>query len=638
MASPARPNLVSFGAYEFNPISKELRKEGVRVRLEGQPLAILEILLDRPGELVTREELQKKLWPAGTFVDLEHSLNAAVKRLRSGLNDSADQPRFIETLARRGYRFVAPVGGFVSNREIEKAMSVPCESKAWTPVGFRARGLWLGAVAVCLVAITVWGWRQSRNRPAITAIPAIRSLAVLPLENLSGDPSQEYLAHGITEEVIGRLSMIRGLRVISRTSAMHFKNTHLSVPEIAHTLGVDAIVEGSVITGRGHVRVHAQLIRGATDEHIWSATYDRELGDVLGLEGEVSQAIAHEVGIKLTPQMQHKLEHNLAPSPEAHKAFLRARYFIDRDDKEGALKCMQYLHEAIAKDPNYAAAYALLSSCYDLAYYFDLSSATETASKQRAVSMKAVELDDGLAEAHYVMADYYLVHAWDFSNAEREYKRALELDPNSSAAHEGYADYLTMTGMMDKGVEEKQRAHVLDPLSRLIADKLGWTLLYARRYDEAADQFHRVLEMDPNYRRSMWGLARTYELKGMYKEAIFECYKIPQLPNIDPFAKALFQRRCSLYEKIYGGGLINRKWHEAARQEINDGIHRDDDAYVIATLYAASGYEEKAMDLLERGYNQHDRDLFQLKVDPRLDNLRSSPRFQALLRRMNFPE
>ena len=635
MASPAKPNLLSFGAYEFNPSSKELRKEGVRVRLEGQPLAILEILLGRPGQLVTREELQKKLWPADTFVDFEHSLNAAVKRLRSGLNDSVDQPRFIETLARRGYRFVAPVGGFVSNREIEKAMSVPCESKACTPVGFRARGLWLGAaVALCLAAITLLGWRQSRNRPAITPIPAIRSLAVLPLENLSGDPSQEYLADGMTAEVIGRLSMIHGLRVISRTSAMHFKNTQLSVPEIANTLGVDAIVEGSVITGRGHVRVHAQLIRGATDEHIWSATYDCELGDVLGLEGEVSQAIAHEVGIKLIPQMQHKL----APSPEAHKAFLRARYFIDRDDKEGALKCMQYLHEAIAKDPNYAAAYALLAPCYDLAYYFDLLSATETASKERAVSMKAVELDDVLAEAHYVLADYYFVHAWDFGNAEREYKRALELDPNSSAAHEGYAGYLTMTGMMDKGVEEQQRAHELDPLSRLIADKLGWTLLYARRYDEAADQFHKVLEMDPNYRRSMWGLARTYEVKGMYKEAISECCKIPQLPNIDPFAEALFQRRCSLYEKVYGGGHINRKWYESARQEIDDGIHRDDDAYPIATLYAASGHEEKAMDLLERGYDQHDRDLFQLKVDPRLDNLRSSPRFQALLRRMNFPK
>jgi len=414
------------------------------------------------------------------------------------------------------------------------------------PVGFRARGLWLGAGAVCLLAFTVWGWRQLRNRPAFTAVPAIRSLAVPPLKNLSGDSSQEYLADGMTEEVIGRLSMIHGLRVIPRTSAMRFKNTQLSVPEIANTLGVDAIVEGSVITGRGHARVHAQLIRGATDEHIWSATYDRELGDVLGLEGEVSQAIVHEVGIKLTPQMQHQLAHKLVPSPEAHKAFLRARYFIDRDDKEGALKCMQYLHEAIAKDPNYAAAYALLAPCYDLAYYFDLLSATETASKERAVSMKAIELDDGLAEAHHVLADYYFVHAWDFGNAEREFKRALELDPNSSAAHDGYAYYLTMTGMMDKGVEEQQRAHELDPLSRLIADKLGWTLLYARRYDEAADQFHRVLEMDPNYRRSMWGLARTYELKGMYKEAIFECCRIPQLPNIDPFAKAFFQRRCSL--------------------------------------------------------------------------------------------
>ena len=639
VVTPTKSNIVGFGTYEFNPDSKELRKEGVRVRLEGQPLAILEILLERPGELVTREELQRKLWPADTFVDFEHSLNAAVKRLRSALNDSADQPRFIETLARRGYRFVAPVNSFVAERKSEKAVPVPVESQPPALVSSRVPRLWvLAAAAVCFVGIVLWGWRQSRNRPITPAIAAVRSLAVLPLKNLSGDPSQEYFADGMTEELIGRLSMIQGLRVISRTSAMHFKNTQLSTPEIADTLGVEVIIEGSVMREGNRVRVHAQLIRGATDEHIWAKSYDRDLGDILGLEAEVSQSIAREVGINLTPRVLRRMERKPTTSPEGHDAYLRALYFIDRDDKEGALKCMQYLEEAISKDPNYAAAYALLAQCYDLGSYFDVLPDSEEASKEKAAAMKAVELDDELPEGHRALGAYYLDRAGDFRSAEREYKRALELDPNSSGAHEGYADYLRLTGTMDKGVQEQQRAHELNPLSRIVADKLGWTFLYARRYDEAVEQFRKVLEMDPNYRRSIWGLARTYELKGVYTEAISESCKIPHLPNIDAFTKAQFQRRCSLYEKVYRGGYINPKWYESARQEIKNGIARDD-AYSIATLYAASGENEKALALLEQLYTQHDYySLQQLKVDPRLDNLRSSPRFQALLRLMNFPE
>ena len=338
------------------------------------------------------------------------------------------------------------------------------------------------------------------------------------------------------------------------------------------------------------------------------------------LEGDVSQSIAREVGIKLTPPAQRWIEHKQTV-PEARDAYLRARFFMDRDDKEGAIKCMQYLQEATAKDPHYAAAYALLAQCYEYAYDHDVLSLSERAPKEKAAAMRAVELDDGLAEAHVVLADYYFEQAWDFANAEPEYKRALELDPNSSVVHEGYADYLRLTGTMDRGVQEQQWAHELDPLSRLVADKLGWTFLYARRYDEAVVQFRKVLEMDPNYHRSIWGLSRTYELKGMYKEAISECRKIPALPNSDSFSKVHFGRRCSLYEKLYAGGHINRRWYASARQEIRESIEEDDEAYAIAALYAESEETDKAMDLLERGYAQHDTALEQLKVDPRLDNL-----------------
>jgi tetratricopeptide (TPR) repeat protein len=267
-------------------------------------------------------------------------------------------------------------------------------------------------------------------------------------------------------------------------------------------------------------------------------------------------------------------------------------------------------------------------------------SSREADSKAEAAAKKAVRLDDELAEAHAEMGDYYLGLMWDYSAAEREYKRAVELDPNSAIAHSEYSFLLVDLGRPEQALKEIQRARDLDPLSLDIAVNSGWRLMYSRRYDAALAQFRSMLEMNPNYRRARWGLARTYELKGMYKEAISECLKIPALPNIDTFSKAHFERRCSLYEKIYatsGGERFNRSWAQSARQEIQNGINRDDDAYAIATLYAETGENEKALDLLERAYARHDSELLQLKVDPRLDNLRSTPRFQALLRRMNFP-
>jgi TolB-like protein/Tfp pilus assembly protein PilF len=508
-------------------------------------------------------------------------------------------------------------------------------SQTW---GVRRWLVLAGAAAVALISVT---YILTRSHAVNATGPKIKSLAVLPLRNFSGDPGQQYFVDGLTEELTTDLAKLGNLRVISHSSAVLYADSHKPLPQIAKDLNVDAVLTGTVERSANRVRVHANLVRPGTDEVLWAETYNRDVDDVLRLEGEVSHAIAHEVGIKLTPQVQHRLEHKSTTNPEARDAYLRARYFFDKDDMEGATKCLQYFQEAIAKDPSYAAAYAGLSRCIDLGTFFNPMSEPEAAPKIKAAAMKAVELDDGLGEGHSELGDYYLVRAWDFSAAAQEYKRAIELDPNSSVAHEGYSDYLRLTGTMDRGVQEIRRAHELDPLSLHIADKFGWTFLYARRYDEAVDQFHKVLEMDPHYRRSMWGLARTYELKGMSKEAIAECLKIPALPNIDPFAKALFTRRCSLYQKAYprsGGEHINRRWFESARQEIKDGINRDDDAYSIATLYAETGENEKVLDLLERAYPRHDSELLQLKVDPRMDSVRSSPRFQALLRRMNFPE
>jgi TolB-like protein/DNA-binding winged helix-turn-helix (wHTH) protein len=317
VASPAQSNVIRFGTYEFAQFAGELRKGGIRVRLEGQPLAILKILLERPGELVAREQLQKKLWPADTFVDFEHSLNAAVKRLRAALNDSADHPLYIETLARRGYRFIAPVDAADSGSENPAPVAIPPAEQVARNAD--QRRLWPQAAVALLVvvAVAVWSWREWRHRVAPPAGRVIHSLAVLPLQNLSGDPSQDYFADGLTEELIGMLSKIHGLRVISRTSAMHFKNTQLSVPEIAKMLGVDAIVEGSIVREGRQVRVHAQLIRAATDEHIWAEEYQRQYGSLLEVEEEVSRSIADQIEVSLTPEDGAHLASTHPVDPEA---------------------------------------------------------------------------------------------------------------------------------------------------------------------------------------------------------------------------------------------------------------------------------------------------------------------------------
>ena len=471
--------------------------------------------------------------------------------------------------------------------------------------------------------------------------PKIKSLAVLPLINLSDEPDQQYLVDGLTDELTTDLATLGTLRVISRRSAVLYRDTPKPLPQIAKELNVDAVVTGSVERSDGRVRVRAQLVHARTDEVLWAGSYDRNLADVLRLENDVSQSIAHEVGIRLTSKAEQALEHKTTTNPEARDAYLRARYFLSKEDEEGARKCLQYFQEAITKDPRYAAAYVGLSACYGPAYSFGLASYSEATSKAKAAAMKAIELDDELAEGHTELAGTYFWAEWDFGAAEREFRRALELDPNSASAHGDYSFLLRDIGHMEQAVKEVERARELDPLSLERADDVGWQLLYARRYDQAGAQFRSVAEFSPSYRQAHWGLARLNELKGMYKEAISECLKIPALPNSDPSTIALFQRRCALYAKVYrasGSEPINRKWYESAGKEINDAINRDGDTYYVAALYAETGEAEKALDLLEKDYARHDSELLQLKVDPRLDNLRSHPRFQALLHRMNFPE
>ena len=632
VSTQAKPNVVRFSVYEFAPYTQELRKGGIRIRLEGQPVAILQMLLERPGELVTREELQKKLWPTDTFVDFEHSLNAAVKRLRAALNDSADRPRYVETLARRGYRFIAPI--IAADPEI---IAVPPSHVATLPPGnpvvvFRDRRLWL--IAITVFALLLGGWSLWRwdHRLAAPAVPVIRSLAVLPLANLSGDSSQEYLADGMTEELIGRLSHISGLRVISRTSAMHFKNTQLSIPEIAKTLGVDAIVEGSVTREGSHVRVHAQLIRGATDEHIWAEEYQRDDRSILDLQDAVARSIAGRIELSLTPKGQASLARANTVAPEAYQDYLKGRYYFNQRTEDALNKAIANFKQAIVREPNYALAYSGLADAYALLGFRGSFPSKDTLSRAKAAALKAIELDDTLADAHASLAFIAETHEWDWATAEREYKRALELNPGDARAHHWYAGYLMYVGRFDEGIAEANRARDLDPLSLPVNNALAGRLLVAGRVNEALEQVRKTLEIDPHFPPAHQTLGWAYLNQGKHDEAIREFQQALQLSGHETTDLIL---DLGFAYAVAGKQEEGRSILARLKQQHDKGLVPSGS---IAILYGALGELDEAFAWLEKAYQEHDPELTYIKVPGRrFEPLRHDPRFKKLLVRMGLP-
>jgi TolB-like protein/Tfp pilus assembly protein PilF len=456
---------------------------------------------------------------------------------------------------------------------------------------------------------------------------------VLPLQNLSGDPTQEYLADGMTEELIGRLANIHGLRVISRTSAMHFKNTQLSVPEIAKTLGVDAIVEGSVIREGNQVRVHAQLIRGTSDEHIWAGEYQREYGSLLALQDEVARSIAERIEVSLTPEERQTLASTHPVDPEAHEDYLKGRYYFNQRTRDAMNKSIGFFQQAIAKDPKYALAYCGLADAYALLGFRGGFPSKDALSRAKAAALKAIELDDTLAEPHASLAFIAETHEWDWATAEREYKRALELNPGDARAHHWYAGYLMYVGRFEEGIAEAKRARDLDPLSLPVNNALAGRLLVAGRVDEALAQLRQTLEMDPHYAPAHQTLGWAYLNMGKHHEAIQEFQQALQLSGADDkdimldlgFAYATVGNReearriLAKLKKLHEQGLLP--------------------SGSIAILYGALGELDEAFAWLEKAYEERDPELTYLKVPGRrFAPLRHDARFQQMVHRMGLPE
>jgi TolB-like protein/DNA-binding winged helix-turn-helix (wHTH) protein/Tfp pilus assembly protein PilF len=620
-----------FGVYEFDPRRGELRKQGMRIRFEGQPVAILTMLLKRPGEVVPREELQKELWPADTFVDFEHSLNAAIKRLRAVLNDSADAPRYIETLPGRGYRLIAPVQGVSGSDKAAASVEAEPRGVSEAPARTRHRPIRIAlVVAGLLVAgLAAWGWREWRHGIASQRpVPAIRSLAVLPLQNLTSDASEEYFADGMTDELITDLAQIHSLRVISRTSVMQFKQTKKKLPEIAAELNVDAVVEGSVVRSGPTVRVTAQLLDARQDRHLWASSYERQVADIVGLQGEVAKAIADQVRAKLTPEEDAILAKRRPTNPEAYDALLKGRFFLHRRNAAAEEKALGHLRRAVEIDPGYAEAWSELAACYaSMGADVGVADRAKVLPEAHAAIAKALAIDGDLPEAHVTLAWIKLWYDWDWSGAEREFRRGIELNPNDSAAHRFYSQYLQVRKRFDEALEENKRAIDLAPLDILASVHLAWLYVDARQSEKAIEQSQKVLEMDPTFVGSWLFVAAAYEQQGKWPEAI-----------------AAWEKTKDMYGGTYLAGVAyasamsgNRRQAEDARAKLIElSKHRYVSPLAFAQIDAALGDREAAFRRLERAYEERATGLIELGVGYRFDTLRSDPRFQELERRIGL--
>ena len=559
--------------FEADLRAGELRKQGVKIKLQKQPFQILQMLLEHPGEVVTREDLQKRIWPPNTFVDFDQGLHSAIKRLREAVGDSADKPRFIETVPGRGYRFIGTIGGGAGR---------------------------------------------------------IESLAVLPLENLSHDPKQEYFADGLTEALITSLAKISALHVVSRTSVMRYKGVHdKSLREIARDLGVDGIVEGTVLRSGERVRISAQLVNASTDKHLWAESYDRDLRDILALQSEVARAIASEIQIKLTPQEQKQLARARPVNPEAYEAYLKGRYYWNRRTPEGVKKGAEYFQQAIEKDPAYAAAYAGLADSAGIAGWWAFEPPEQGCGRGKAAARKSLEIEE-TAEAHASLGWALMHYDWDFLAAEREFQRAIDLDPCYASSHQWYAHCLAYTSRWDQCLQEASRALELDPLSLIINVSHAGVFWFTHRCDRAIELCRNALELDPNFVALRWMLANAYETYEMHGYAICERKWAVEHSHGAP----------SFVAELAGSYAAAGQRDEAAQllDQLNEvsKLHYVP-AYYLALVHAALKETDAAFDWLGRAYRERSARLAWLQIDPRLNYLRSDPRYQDLLRRMKFP-
>lgn len=625
-------SVLRFGTYEVDLHAGELRKGGIRIKVQQQPLKLLAILLEHSGEVVTREELRARIWPNESFGRFDQAVNIAIAKLRGALGDSADNPRFIETIPRRGYRFLADVAVLQRDSgKLETAQETPATGDSRDSAAGVAKQAMLdrrpgprswmilafSAVLLAALMFTIIRWH---NHSAANASPIspIRSLAVLPLENLSGD-AQDYFADGMTDELITDLAQIRALRVISRTSVMPYKGARRPLPLVARELNVDAIVEGTVLRAGDQVRITAQLIQASADKHLWAASYQGDFRNTLSLQKQVASAIADQIRIELTPHEQAVLKNVRTVDPEAHEYYLKGRFFFNkRNSGEKARWCFQ---QAIQKDPNYPLPYTGLADIYQL---------SDNPGLARESVQKALGLDGELAEAHNSLAELLYLFDRDWVGAEKEFKRALELNPNYAPAHHWYSMYLAFVGHRQQALAEAQKAYELDPLSPVVGANLAKILQENGQYDKAIDYAKRTLELEPNSAVTHAVLGIVYEDKKLYPEAISEYKTALQLGGPPGEMRGLLG-----YVYAATGDLGNaEKMIRELKQLWPGHAHA---ALDLAAVYSGLGQTDQALYWLGKASNTEVGDLVVVAQNPHFAALRSDRRFQAFVKQLGGP-
>ena len=628
-----------FGPYALDLRSGELRKFGTKVKMGEQAFQILGTLLESPGEMVTREELRAKLWANDTFVDFDHGLNSAVQRLRDCLSDSAGKPRWVETLPRRGYRFVGQVEwsdeGFSSETvpkpssesrdensdgEAQPSGSVELSKAAEKVLGFGRRMVLVTVVAIVVfLAAMAIVKRIEDVGPAKQAL-LIRSLAVLPLENLSGDPAQDYFADGMTDEVITMLAKNSALRVTSRTSVMQYKKVHRPLREIARELGVDGILEGSVGRSGNRVHVTAQLIHAASDTHVWAESFDRDLSDLGSLQNELAQTIAKQVGAMTS--VSGKPEKKI--KPEAHDAYLLGRYYWFAGDYE---KSREFFQKAIDLDPDYAAAWSGLADSRTGSVADGSFSPDAVMPQAEAAARKALELDDFDSGAHRAAAAIQFFYRWDWEAAERESARAVELNPSLGENHHLRAYVLSALNRTDESLQEDKKSMELDPFARPWA--LGYSFLRARQFDAAVNELRIRGEAQPNDAWLHGVLSEAYLHKGMEKEAEQESEQDMRLNGAEKLADEVHQTYIRRGFQAVLEWKLNRCKQIAAKRYVS--------AIEFAEAYAQLKRKEETLRYLELAYGQHAPYIAHIQCNSNFDFLHSEPRYRAIVKKMGLP-
>jgi TolB-like protein/Tfp pilus assembly protein PilF len=587
MSVPASKEPVfRFDTFELDARTGELRKQGVKLRLQGQPFLVLAVLVKRAGDLVTRAELRAELWTEDTFVDFDHSLHNASARIREVLGDSAENPRYIETLPRRGYRFIGKVD------------RVSSETK---PVVDRAQA----------------------------ETPRIQAIAVLPLENLSGESAQDYFADGMTETLIATLAKIGALRVISRTSAMQYKSVRKSLPLIARELNVDAVIEGSVLRDGQRVRITTQLIQAATDQHLWAESYERDFRDLLSLQSEIARQVASEIKVLVTPEEKARLSTTRPVNPSAHEAYLKGRFYWNKRSRESAKSALTYFQQALDIDPTYAQGYAGLADSYAILGYYNALAPTEAYPKAKAAAMKALELEPSLAEPHATLGVIKRDFEWDWSGAEQDFARAVALNPGYAEAYHWHGTLHGMLGRHAQAMATKTHALSLDPLSVVVRTDLARMLYFARDYDQSIAQYRSAIEMDPTFSTAHLWLGQAYEQRRMFDAALAEFQTGVQLTGGSAF---------SLSKLGHGFALAGSP--DRSRSLLSQLLEFSREKYVspfdIATIHTGLGEHDEAFSFLERAFEERSLWMGYLNVEPQLDPLRADLRFQDLLRRVGL--